>query len=84
MHCDLVIAIVKDMGVDLEEKDISIAHPLPTCNRDADNKLIVKFIRWAVRDKFYSNRRKVAGKKVSSLRNTKELTGVDLTKKVYL
>ena len=36
---DLVMAVDKDIGVDLEEKDISAAHLLPTRNRDADNKL---------------------------------------------
>ena len=63
---DLVMAGGKDTGVDLEEKDISTAHPLPTRNRDVDSKLIVKLTRWAVRDEFYSNRKKVAGKKVAA------------------
>lgn len=54
------MAVDKDIGADLEEKDISTAHLLPTRNRDADNKL---------------------GR---NLRNIKDLTGLDLTKKVYI
>ena len=62
---DIVIALAKDMGLELEEEDISISHPLPTYNKkpnkEADPKMIVKFTRPADRDDFYANKRKIAG-----------------------
>ena len=49
--------------VPLQDNDISIAHPIPIYKVGAPPKLIVKFTRRSVRDKFYLNRRKLARKK---------------------
>ena len=66
-------AIIKSIGdvigVSLQDNDISIAHPIPTYKVGAPPKLIVKFTRRSVRDKFYSNRRKLARKKAKDLPN---------------
>ena len=57
------------IGVPLQDNDISIAHPISTFNEDTPPKLIVKFTRRSVRNKFYSNRRKLARKKAKDLPN---------------
>ena len=55
-------AIIKSIGdvigVPLQDNDFSIAHPIPTYK--------VKFTRRSVRNKFYSNRRKLARKKAKA------------------
>ena len=57
------------IGIPLQDNDISIAHPIPTYKVGAPPKLIVKFTRRSVRDKFYLNRRKLARKKAKDLPN---------------
>lgn len=84
---DLVKAIGKDMEMDIEDRDISTAHPIPRFDEAADSKIIAKFVRRDVRDQFYSRRKTVAGKKVRSLTNLKvacENVGADLEKKIYI
>lgn len=58
----IVESIGKVLKVKIEEKDISTAHPLPTFNKDALPKIIVKFTRRNVRNKFYAERKTLAGK----------------------
>jgi hypothetical protein len=58
----IVESIGKVLKVNIEEKDISTAHPLPTFNKDALPKIIVKFTRRNVRNKFYAERKTLAGK----------------------
>ena len=41
------------IGVPLQDNDISIAHPIPTYKDNTPPKLIVKFTRRNVRNKFY-------------------------------
>lgn len=72
----ITTALAKDMGIALEMNDISTSHPLPTSKGKA-NKFIVKFSRREVKDKFYSNRQKVAGRKPSSLPTVKSVTQSD-------
>lgn len=57
------------IGVPLQDNDISIAHPIPTYKAGAPPKLIVKFTRRSVRNKFYANRRKLSRKKAKDLPN---------------
>ena len=57
------------IGVPLQDYDISVAHPIPTYKVGAPPKLIVKFTRRSVRNKFYSSRRKLARKKAKDLPN---------------
>ena len=57
------------IGVPLQDNDISIAYPISAYKEDAPPKLIVKFTRRSVRNKFYSNRRKLARKKAEDLPN---------------
>lgn len=63
--------IVKSIGeaLDLEitDSDISTSHPVPSYNKDASPKIIVKFTRRDVRNTFYGNRKKLKGKKVKNL-----------------
>ena len=64
---DIVYSLGQEMGLEIGAEDISTAHPLPTYDRSKDNKVIVKFTRRATRNNFYANRKKVAGRKISSL-----------------
>ena len=88
MSCiELVKALGKDMQVDLKDDDISTAHPIPRYDKSADKKIIVKFTRRDDRDEFYSNRKKVLGRKANSLKCLKDASatkGVDLNKKIYI
>ena len=47
---DIVKNIGEILDVDIDEKDISLAHPLPSFNKDASPKTIVKFTRRNVRN----------------------------------
>lgn len=73
----ITIALAKDMGIVLEPSDISTAHPLPT-PRGKDDKFIVKFTRRETKDKVYSNRKKIAGKKPSNLETVKSIVKTDM------
>lgn len=53
------------------DEDISIAHPLPTYS-NGPPKIIVKFTRRNVRNKFYFNRRKLQGVKANDLPTSRE------------
>lgn len=82
---EIVSALANDMGFNLDPTDISISHPLPTFNKKASSKIIVKFTRREVRNKFYANRQKVAGKKINNLHNLKtHLQHNQQTEKVYI
>ena len=61
----IVTSVGNLIGVSLQENDISVAHPISTYKEDGPPKIIVKFTRRCVRDKFYSNRRNLARKKAS-------------------
>ena len=54
---DLVCSIGKEMGIELQDEDISTAHCLPTYNKSAEDKIIVKFTRRSIRDEFYGKRK---------------------------
>ena len=75
-------AIIKSIGdvigVPLQDNDTSIAHPIPTYKVGAPPKLIVKFTRRSVRDKFYLNRWKLARKKAKDLPNLKLSSKADV------
>ena len=62
---DIVRSLGQEMGREIGTQDISTAHPLPTYDRSKDNKVIVKFMRRATRNNFYT--KKVAGRKISTL-----------------
>ena len=59
----------RDRSTIAKDNDISIAHPIPTYKVGAPPKLIVKFTRRSVRNRFYLNRRKLARKKAKDLPN---------------
>lgn len=81
-ECDkIVIAMAKDMGIKLEPNDISTSHPLPT-PRGKEDKFIVKFSRRSTKDKFYSSRKKVTGRKPQDLPSVKNL--ISSNKKLYI
>ena len=77
----IVMAMAKEMGFTMQPNDISTSHPLPT-PRDKDDKFIVKFTRRETKDKFYSNRQKIAGRKPSNLPSVKSVLKTD--KKLYI
>jgi 6-pyruvoyl-tetrahydropterin synthase len=60
----IVKSVGKAIGVAVSQNDISITHPIPSYNRNAPPKIIVKFTPREVRNKFYSNRWNLAKKKV--------------------
>ena len=69
---DIFYALAQEMEIEISEEDISTAHPLPTYE-GSDDKIIVKFTKRKIRNEFYGYRRKVAGRKVSSLPALQEL-----------
>ena len=64
---DIVTAIGKAIGVPMVKEEISTAHRVPSYKADAPPKIIVKFTRRDMRNRFYGNRRKLANKKVKDL-----------------
>jgi len=62
---NIVESIGKVLNVNLTEKDISVAHPVPSYNKEALPKIIVKFTRRNVRNEFYAKRKVLAGKNLS-------------------
>ena len=69
---DIVTSLGQEMGLELDDSDISIAHPLPTFSDVKDDKIIVKFTRRETRNEFYSKRKSVAGRKASTFASLKE------------
>lgn len=64
----IVHSVGKAIGVRLEEEDISVGEPLPPSNKPhSPPKIVVRFTRRDVRDRFYSNRREFAGKKIKDI-----------------
>ena len=56
------------IGVPTVKEEISIAHQIPTYKEDAPPKIIVKFTRRDIRNRFYGSRgRKLANKKIQDL-----------------
>ena len=64
---NIVASIGKAIGVPIAKEEISTAHRIPSYKPDAPPKIIVKFTRRDARNSFYSNRRKLANKKVKDL-----------------
>ena len=60
---DIVVSLSEEMGIKIDDRDISTAHVLPTYNKNKDKKNIVKFTRRDVKNEFYTNRKKIAGRK---------------------
>jgi DNA repair exonuclease SbcCD ATPase subunit len=68
LSCEAIVnSIGETIGVPITADDISIAHPIPSYNQSAAPKLIVKFTRRQVRNKFYQARKKLASKKAKDL-----------------
>ena len=61
-------------------EEISIARQIPTYKEDAPPKVIVKFARRDIRNRFYGSRRKLGNKKIQDLPDL-NLTS---TKNVYI
>ena len=80
---DLVCSIGKEMGIELQDEDISTAHRLPTYNKSAEDKIIVKFTRRSIRDEFYGKRKTIAGKEVGKVGTLRDLSQ-DPKKKLYI
>jgi hypothetical protein len=59
---DIIDSVAELMDLQIKKEDISTAHPLPT--HKGPPKIIVKFTRRDIRNQFYNNRRKLAGKKI--------------------
>ena len=72
---EIVVQVAAEMGMEIEESDISTAHTLPTFNQNSDGKLIAKFISRNIRKEFYRKRNLVAGKKLSQLSHHLSLEG---------
>ena len=79
---DLVCSIGKEMGIELQDEDISTTHRLPTYNKSAEDK-IVKFTRRSIRDEFYGKRKTIAGKEVGKVGTLRDLSQ-DPKKKLYI
>ena len=57
---DFVAAVGKSIGVPIMNEDISTAHQVPSYKKDAPPKIVVKFTRRDMRNRFYGNRRRLA------------------------
>ena len=55
------------IGVAVSDTDISVTHPIPSFNATAPPKLIVKFTRREVCDRFYSNRKNLVRKQIKNI-----------------
>ena len=64
---DIVTSIGKAISVPMAKEEISTAHRVPSYKADAPPKIIVKFTRRDMRNRFYGYRRKLANKKVKDL-----------------
>ena len=69
---EIVTSLGQEIGMEINDCDISTAHPLPTFGDKKDDKIIVKFTRRETRYEFYGRRKTVAGRIVSSLENFKD------------
>ena len=63
----IVRSVGNAIGVAVIDTDISVTHPIPSFYTTAPPKLIVKFTRREVRDRFYSNRKNLARKQVKDI-----------------
>ena len=77
---DIVCSVGKLIGIQITNGDISTAHPVPSFKSDALPKIVVKFVRRDVRNRFYANRRKLVKKKACNLPDL----GLDLNNNVYI
>ena len=66
---DIVRSVGKLIGIQVTDGDISTAHPVPSFKTDALPKIVVKFVRRDVRNRFYANHRKVVKKKACNVPN---------------
>jgi hypothetical protein len=57
----LAVELGKLIGYDTEESHISTAHRLPNTSKTKD-RMIVKFVRRATKDKIYRSKNNLAGK----------------------
>lgn len=64
---DIVRSVGNAIGVAVNDIDISVTHPIPSFNTEAPPKIIVKFTRREVRDRFYSNRKNLARKQIKDI-----------------
>jgi len=55
------------LATPVSDTDISVTHPIPSFNTAAPPKLIVKFTRREVRDRFYSNCKNLARKQIKDI-----------------
>ena len=77
---DIVRSVGKLIGIQVSDGDISTAHPVPTFKTDALPKIVIKFVRIDVRNRFYANRRKLVKKKACNLPDL----DLDLNNNVYI
>ena len=63
LSCEGVVRSVGNaIDVSVSDMDISVSHPIPSFNTTAPPKIIVKFTRREIRDRFYYNHKKLARK----------------------
>ena len=60
-----------------------MAHRLPTYNKSAEDKIIVKFTRRSIQDEFYGKRKTIAGKEIGKVGTLRDLSQ-DPKKKLYI
>ena len=77
---DIVRSVGKLIGIQVSDGDISTAHPVPTFKTAALPKIVIKFVRRDVRNRFYANRRKLVKKKACNLPDL----DLDLNNNVYI
>ena len=60
-----------------------MAHRLPTYNKSAEDKIIVKFTRRSIQGEFYGKRKTIAGKEIGKVGTLRDLSQ-DPKKKLYI
>ena len=63
LACEGVVRLVGNaIDVSVSDMDISVSHPIPSFNTTAPSKIIEKFTRREIGDRFYYNHKKLARK----------------------
>ena len=85
MSCEEIVkSLGKEMDLNIFDEDISTVRPLPTYSDTKKGKIVIKFTRRETRNKFYGSRRKITGRRVSTLKSFQDDIDGDGEGKVYV
>ena len=68
LSCESIVTTIGNViGMPVSDTDISVTKPIPSYNAAALPKIIVKFTRREIRDRFCSSRKKLARKQIKDI-----------------